>query len=179
METRAMPSQLVFSPESKRRGVASRIAGATLFFLLGAIAATALYPHVDENRCSEGNGLSDTAAQTSALGAILPRSGSPSPREGTQYTGGPIPQPTFSATQPVAAAGEAQALAHEGHPAAANGEKPDQTANRAAQKKYSHRRIGDGNHPYREQPSYWGAPGYWSPWGSGNQFDRNHQFVWR
>ena len=95
-------------------------------------------------------------------------------RERAEYTGGPIPEPTFAATQPVV--GAAEGLAHEGHPASAvNGEKPGQTGNTAVRKKeYSHRRRGNENQPY-----YWSAQGYGSPWGAGNQFDRRGQFVWR
>jgi hypothetical protein len=180
-----MPSKFVFSPEPRGRGIASGIAGATLFFvlgatlffLLGAIAATALYPHADANRRSESAGLSDRAVPASTFGAISPQSATLSPRERAEYTGGPIPEPTFAATQPV----PAEALAHEGHPASVvNGENPDQTGNTAVRKKeYSPRRTGNENQPYREQPSYWSAQGYGSPWGAGNQFDRRGQFVWR
>ena len=182
-----MPSEFVFSPEPRARGVVSGIAGATLFsvlgatlfFVLGAIAATTLYPHTDANRRSESAGVSDRAVPASTFGAISPQSATLSPRERAEYTGGPIPEPTFAATQPVV--GAAEALAHEGHPiSVVNGEKPDQTGNTAVRKKeYSHRRIGNENQPYREQPPYWSAQRYGSPWGAGNQFDRRGQFVWR
>jgi hypothetical protein len=179
-----MPSKFVFSPEPRGRGIAWRgipsgIAGATLFFVLGAIAATALYPHTDANRRSESAGVSDRAVPASTFGAISPQSATLSPRERAEYTGGPIPEPTFAAKEPVG--GAAEALAHEGHPVSAvNGEKPDQTENTAVRKKeYSRRRIGKENQPYREQPSYWTAQGYGSPWGAGNQFNRRGQFVWR
>lgn len=174
-----MPSQFFFSPEPRGRGIASRIAGASLFFVLGAVAATALYPHADANRRSESGSVSDRALPASTFGTISPQSVTLSPREEAEYTGGPIPQPTFAATQPLASATEA--AAHEGHAASAiNGEKPDQAGNKIVRKKeYRHRRIGNENQPYREQPSYWSAQGYWSPWGAGNQFDRRSKFVWR
>jgi hypothetical protein len=174
-----MPSQFVFSPEPRGRGIASRIASASLFFVLGAIAATALYPHADANRRFESGGVSDRAVPASTVNAISPQSATLSPREGAEYTGGPIPEPTFAAAQP--AVGAAEGLAHDVHPApTVDGEKMDHTANKAVRKKeYSHRRIGNDNRPYHEQPSYWTAQGYWSPWGAGNQFDRRSQFVWR
>ena len=168
-------SKFVFSPEPRRRGgIAGAtllfVLGATLFFVLGAIAATALYPHADANRRSESAGVSDRAVPASTFGAISPQSATLSPRERAEYTGGPIPEPTFAVTQPVV--GAAEGLAHEGHPASAvNGEKPVQTGNTAVRKKeYSHRRTGNENQPYRE---------YGSPSGVGNQFNRRSQFVWR
>ena len=165
-----MPSKFVFSPEPRGRGIASGIAGATLFFVFGAIAATALYPNANANRRSESAGVSEGAVPASTFGAISPQSATLSARERAEYTGGPIPEPTFAAKQPVV--GAAEGLAHEGHPASAvNGEKPDQTGNTAVRKKeYSHRRTGNENQPYRE---------YGSPWGAGNQFNRRSQFVWR
>ena len=169
-----MPSKFVFSPEPRGRGIASGIAGATLFFVFGAIAATALYPNADANRRSESAGVSERTVPASTFGAISPQSATLSPRERAEYTGGPIPEPTFAATRPVV--GAAAGLAH----SAVNGEKPDQTENTAVRKKeYSRRRIGKENQPYREQPSYWTAQGYGSPWGAGNQFNRRGQFVWR
>ena len=174
-----MPSQFVFSPEPRGPGIASRIASATLFFLLGAIAATALYPHADANRRSESAGVSDKAVPASTFGAISPQSATLAPREGAEYTGGPIPEPTFAATQP--GVGAAEGLAHDVHPApTVDSEKLYHTANKAVRKKeYSHRRIGNDNRQYREQASYWTAQGYWNSWGAGNQFDRRGQFVWR
>jgi hypothetical protein len=174
-----MLSQFVFSPKPKGRRITSRIASATLFFLLGAIAATALYPHVDANRRFESGGVSERALPASTFGAISPQSATLSPRGGAEYTGGPIPEPTFAVTQP--AVGAAEGLAHDVHPASTvDGKKNDQTANKAVRKKeYSHRRIGNDNRQYHEQPSYWTAQGYWNPGGAGNQFDRRGQFVWR
>ena len=134
-----MPSKFVFSPEPRGGGGIAgatlfSVLGATLFFVLGAIAATALYPNVDANRRSESAGVSERAVPASTFGAISPQSATLSPRERAEYTGGPIPEPTFAATQPVV--GAAEGLAHEGHPAsAANGEKPDQTGNMAVRKK--------------------------------------------
>jgi len=126
-----MQSRFVLSRKPERRGVASHLAGAILFFLLGAIAATALYPHADADRHSEDNSISDSrhvAALTPATDAISDRSSAFVSQDGADNTGGPIPKPTFAAPQPVvaAAAMEAQALIDEDHSAfAANVTGPD------------------------------------------------------
>jgi hypothetical protein len=179
------PTLLSRKPE--RRGVASHLTGAILFFLLGAIAATALYPHADADRHSEANSISDSrhvAALTPAHDAISDRSSAFASQDGAEYTGGPIPKPTFAARQPVVAAAaiEAQALTDEDHSAsAANVGRPDQTGNKAIRKKeYGHRRNETRNRPYREQPSYGAVQGYWNPWGWGNQFERPGRLAtWR
>jgi hypothetical protein len=146
-ETSAIQSRFVLSRKPKRRGVASHLAGAILFLLLGAIAATALYPHAGADRHSEDSSISDSrhvAALTPAPDAISDRSGAFASQDGAEYTGGPIPKPTFAAPQPVVATAaiEAQALTDEDHSAsAANVGRPDQTGNKAIRKKeYGHRR---------------------------------------
>jgi hypothetical protein len=187
VETSGMQSRFVLSRKPNRRGVASRLASAILFFLLGAITATALYPHADADRHSEDSSISDSrhvAALTPAPDAISDRSSAFASRDGAEYTGGPIPKPTFAAPQPVVAAAaiEAQALTDEGHSAsAANVGRPDQTGNKAIRKKeYGHRRNETQNRPYREQPSDGAVQRYWNPWGWGNQFERPGRLAtWR
>jgi hypothetical protein len=181
-----LQSRFVLSPKPKRRSIASHIAASILFFSSGAIAATALYPHADADRHSGDSGISDSrhmAAQTPAPDAISDRSKAFSSQDRAEYTGGPIPKPTFAMTQAVAAAAkEVQALTDGDHSApAANVGRPDQTGNKAIRKKeYGHRRNGTQNPPYREQPSYGAVRRYWNPWGWGNQFERPGQFaVWR
>jgi hypothetical protein len=178
------PTLLSRKPE--RRGVASHLTGAILFFLLGAIAATALYPHADADRHSEANSISDSrhvAALTPAHDAISDRSSAFASQDGAEYTGGPIPKPTFAAPQPVVAAAaiEAQALTDEDHSAsAASVGRPDQTGNKAIRKKYGHRRNETQSRPYREQPSDGAVQRYWNPWGWGNQFERPGRLAtWR
>ena len=185
-----MQPRLLLSPKPKRHGIASHVAGAISFFLLGAIAATALYPHADAyphtdaDRHSEDTSVSASrhvAVQTPAPAATSDQSKASSPQDAAEYTGGPIPKPTFGVTQPVAAK-EAQPLTDEGHSAsAANVERPDQTGNKAARKKeYGHRRNGTQNRPYREQASYGAVQTYGNPWGGGNQYGRPGQFAtWR
>jgi hypothetical protein len=187
METSAMQSRFVLSRKPKRRGVASHLAGAILFFLLGAIAATVLYPHADADRHSEDGSISDSrhvAALTPAPDAISDRSSAFASQDGAEYTGGPIPKPTFAAPQPVVATAaiEAKALTNEDHSAAAvNVGRPDQTGNKAIRKKeYGHRRNETRNRPNREQPSYGAVQRYWNPWGWGNQFERPGRLAaWR
>jgi hypothetical protein len=175
-----MQSRYVFSPKPEPRAIVPHVVGAILFFLLGAITATALYPNTD--RHSEGSNISVSRH----VAALAPEDGSNafSPHDRTEYTGGPIPKPTFSAAPPVAttATKETQALTDEDpSPSAANVERSDRTGNKAFHKKETaHRRSGTPNQPYREQPSYGAAQQYWAPWGWGNQFARQGQFAtWR
>jgi hypothetical protein len=182
-----MQSRFVLSRKPKGRGVASHLAGAILFFLLGAIAATALYPHADADRHSGDGSDWDSrhvVALTPAPDAISDRSRAFASQGGDEYTGGPIPKLAFAAPQPLVAAAaiEAQALTDEDHSAsAANVGRQDQTGNKAIRKKeYGHRRNETQNRPYREQPSYEAAQRYWNPWGSGNQFERPGRLAtWR
>jgi hypothetical protein len=182
-----MQSRFILSPKPKRRGIASHVAASILFFSLGAIAATGLYPHANADRHSEDSGISDSrhmAGQTPAPDAISDRSKAFAPQDRAEYTGGPIPKPTFEMTQPVvaAAAKEVQALTDEDHSAsAANVRNPSRTGNKGIRKKeYGHRRNGTQNPPYREQTSYGVVQRYGNPWGWGNQFERPGQFaMWR
>ena len=187
VETSAVQSRFVLSRKLEWRGVASHLAGAILFFLLGAIAATALYPHADADRHSEDSSISDSrhvAALTPATDAISDRSSGFASQDGAEYTGGPIPKPTFATPQPVvpAAAIEAHASTNEDHSAsAANAGRPDKTGNKAIRKtEYGHRRNETQNRPYREQPSDRAVQRYWNPWGWGNQFERPDRLAtWR
>jgi hypothetical protein len=45
-----MLSRFVLSPKPKEHSVGSYVVGAMFFFLLGAIVASAFYPHVDMDR---------------------------------------------------------------------------------------------------------------------------------
>jgi hypothetical protein len=156
--------------------------GAILFFLLGAIAATA-----EADRHSKDSSISDSrhvAALPPAPNAISDRSSAFASQDGAEYTGGPIPKPTFAAPQPVVAAAaiEAQALTDKDHSAsAANVGRPDQTGNKAIRKKeYGHRPNETQNRSYREQPSDGAVQRYWNPWGWGNQFERPGRLAtWR
>jgi hypothetical protein len=177
-----MESRYVFSPKPKRRAVLPHVAGAILFFLLGAITATALYPNAD--RHSEGSTTSESRHVPAQAVAAEYEPNAFSPHDPTEYTGGPIPKPTFAAPPPVVttAAQEAQAATDEDHsPSASNVGRSDQTGNKAVHKKETaHRRNGTPNQPYREQPSYGAVQQYWTPWGWGNQFARQGQFAtWR
>jgi hypothetical protein len=74
MEDTAMRPRAIVLPDSvlapKRRGLASRFAGAMVFFFVGAITATELYPQMVENRHFEGNRSSES--QQAAARATTP-----------------------------------------------------------------------------------------------------------
>jgi hypothetical protein len=86
-------------------------------------------------------------------------------RDSTEYTGGPIPEPTFT-TQAIA---DSLALPNDDHSSSAvNSEKPDHATYKPMRKQeYSHGRNATPNRRYREQPSYKAAARYWNPsdWG--------------
>jgi hypothetical protein len=176
-----MQSRYVFSPKPERRSIVPQVVGAILLFLLGAITATALYP--DADRHSEGGGISESR-HVAAL-ALTPEdeSNASSPHGRTEYTGGPIPKPTFTAAPPVVtpATKETQPSTDEDHlPSAANVGRSDQTETKPLHKKENAHRRRAPNQPYREQPSYGTAQQNWAPWGWGNQFARQGQFAtWR
>ena len=169
---RSVHSQFVLSPNREQRGVASRVVGATFFFLLGAIAASALYPRGDAD--SGGSDRRPLAGPTLAKAATDGLNAS-SARDSTEYTGGPIPEPAFT-TQAVDAVGEkeTQALLDDDHSSSAAKEgKPGHTANKPMRKQeYNHRRNAIQNRQYREQPSTEAARIYWNPWDWGNRFGR-------
>jgi hypothetical protein len=174
-----MQSRYVFSPKPERRAIVPHVVGAILFFLLGAITATALYPNAD--RHSEGSTISESRHVAAQALAPEDESNTFAPHDRTEYTGGPIPKPTAPPVVTTAAK-ETQALTDEDHsPSAANVGISDQTGNKAFHKKENaHRRNGTPNQPYREQPSYGAVQQYWTPWGWGNQFARQGQFAtWR
>jgi hypothetical protein len=179
-----MQSRYVFSPKPERRAITPHIVGAILFFLMGAITATALYPNAD--RHSVGGTVSESRHVAAQALAQEDESDAFSPHDRTEYeyTGGPIPKPTLAAAPPVAttAAKEIQALADESHsPSAANVGRSEPTGNKASHKKENaHRRSGTPSQPYREQPAYGAVQPYWAQWGWGNQFARQGQFAtWR
>ena len=162
-----MQSRFALSPNPEPRGAAPRVMVATFFFLSGAIASTALYPHADTDRGVSRNAPAPAKADSDELNAF-------SPRDSTEYTGGPIPEPTFT-TQAVAdvATKESLALPNDDHSSsAANSEKPDHTTNKLMRKQeYSHGRNATPNRRYREQPSYEAARRYWNP-GDWGRFER-------
>ena len=163
-----MQSRFVLSPNPEPRGVAPHLMVATFFFLLGAIASGALYPRVDTDR---GVSNAPAAAEANSDG-----SSAFSPRDSTEYIGGPIPQTTFTTQAvPAVATKETEALPDDGHSSsAANSQKPDRTANKLLRKhEYSHGRNATPNRRYREQPPYDAAQRYWNPWDSGNRFERS------
>jgi len=177
-----MQSRYVFSPNPERRAIVPHVVGAILFFLLGAISATALHPNAD--RHSEGSNISISRHVAAQALAPEDESNAFSPRDRTEYTGGPIPKPTFAAAPPVVttATKDTQAPTDEDHsPSAVNVGRSDQTGNKPFHKRENaHRRNGAPNQPYREQPSYGAVQQYWTPWGWGNQFARQGQFAaWR
>jgi hypothetical protein len=162
-----MQSRFVLSPNPEPRGVAPHVVVAAFFFLLGAIASSALYPHVDTDRGVSRNAPAPAKADSNELNAF-------SQRESTQYTGGPIPGPTFT-TQAVADVATKESLAlpnDDRSSSAANSEKTDHTTNKLVRKQeYSRGRNETPNRRYREQPSYEAAARYWNPWDWG-RFER-------
>jgi hypothetical protein len=167
-----MRSQFVLSPNREQRGLASRVVGAMFFFLLGAIAASALYPRGDAD--SGGSDARPLAGPTLAKAATDGLNAS-SARDSTKYTGGPIPEPAFT-TQAAAAVDEkeTQALLDDDHSSSvAKGGKPGHTANMPMHKQqYNHRRNVIQNRQYREQPSTEAALIYWNPWDWRNRSER-------
>jgi hypothetical protein len=170
---------------SKQRGLlASRFAGATVFFLVGAITATELYPQTVVDRHSEDNSTFErTAARSATPDVIADQSLS------AEKIGGPIPPVTFPA-QPAPAAKAAQSPADKAAFVAAEKPRRRIAANFARTKRSSPRRNGSA---YQQKPSYW-APGRgWLPSGGpqfgfdsgpsqshGTQFDRRGEFAkWR
>jgi hypothetical protein len=167
-----MHSRFVFSPTPGQRGMSWRVMGALFFFFLGAIAASALYPRADtDNRGSDARPVASPTLATAATDGLNAFSA----RDSAEYTGGPIPEPTFT-TQAVVPVGakETQALLGDNHSSsAANGEEPDHTANKPVRKQeYYHRRTATQHRQYREQPSNEAARRYWNPWDWGNRFER-------
>ena len=164
-----MQSRFVLFPNPKPRSVAPRVvvAVAAFFFLSGAITSSALYPHVYTDPGLSRNAPAPAKADSHELSAL-------SPRDSTEYAGGPIPEPTFTA-QTVAdvATKESLALPNDDHSSsAANSEKPDRTTNKLMRKQeYSHGRNATPNRQFREQPSYEAARRYWNPWDWG-RFER-------
>jgi hypothetical protein len=165
-----MHSRFVLSPNPEQPGVALRVMGAMFFFLLGAIAASALYSRGD----SGGSDARPVGGPTLAGAATDDGLNAFSVRDSREYTGGPIPEPTFT-TQAVAAVGanETQALLDDDHSSsAASGEKQDHTANKPMRKREYNRRNATQHRQYREQSSNETARRYWNPWDWGNRFER-------
>jgi hypothetical protein len=162
-----MQSRFVLSPNPEPRGVAPRVVVATFFFLSGAIASSALYPHANTDGGMSRNAPAPVKAGSDELNAF-------SPRDSTEYTGGPIPEPAFT-TQAVADVATKESLAlpnDDRSSSAANSEKTDHTTNKLVRKQeYSRGRNATPNRRYREQPSYEAAARYRNPWDWG-RFER-------
>jgi hypothetical protein len=180
---------LVLAP--KRRGLASRFAGATVFFFVGAITATELYPQMVENRRFEGNRSwesQQTAARSTTPDVFSDRT-AVFLHDSALNTGGPIPPVTFTPAQPAPAAKDAQSTADEAASVAAEKPRRRVEAKVARTKASSPRRYGT----YQQEQSYWATGRGWSPPGGpqfgfnfgprqsqATQFDRRGQFaMWR
>jgi hypothetical protein len=151
----------------KQRGLASRFARATVFFLVGAISATELYPQMVVGRHAEDNRTFERTAARSATPDVTWDQTAAFLRDSAENTGGPIPPVSFAA-QPAPAA----------------------KAKFARTKRSSPRRNGSA---YQQEPSYWvtgrgsfasGGPQFGSDFGPrqshGTQFDRRGPFaMWR
>jgi hypothetical protein len=176
----------------KRRGFASRFAGATVFFFVGAITAAELYPQMVENRHFEGNRSSES--QQAAARATTPDVFSDRTavflHDSVLNTGGPIPPVTFAPAQPAPAAKDAQSTADAAASVAAEKPRRRVEAKFARTKGSSPRRYGS---TYQQEQSYWATGRGWSPSGGpqfgfnfgprqsqATQFDRRGQFaMWR
>jgi hypothetical protein len=173
----------------KQRGLASRFARATVFFLVGAISATELYPQMVVGRHAEDNRTFERTAARSATPDVTWDQTAAFLRDSAENTGGPIPPVSFAA-QPAPAAKEAQSPADEAASVAAEKSRRRVEAKFARTKRSSPRRNGSA---YQQEPSYWvtgrgsfasGGPQFGSDFGPrqshGTQFDRRGPFaMWR
>jgi hypothetical protein len=190
------PRAMVF-PESvlgpKQRGLASRLAVAITFFLVGAITATELYPQMVVDRHSEDNRTWDSQRTAVRSPDVISDRTAVFPQDSALNTGGPIPPVTFAPAQPTPAVKEAQSPADEA--ASVPAEKPPRRieARSARTKATSSRRNGS---TYQKEPSYGAAGTGWFPFGGAptgfdfgprqsqsrgiTQLDRRGQFAtWR
>jgi hypothetical protein len=177
----------------KRSGLASRFAGAILFFLVGAITATELYPQMVVDRHSDDNRTWDSERTAARSPDVLSDRTAVFPQDDALNTGGPIPPVTFAPAQPTPAVKEAQSPADEAASAAV--EKPPRRieARSARTKASSSRRNGS---TYQKEPSYGATGTGWFSFGGAQtgfdfgprqsqsrgttQLDRRGQFAtWR
>ena len=173
----------------KQRRLASRFAGATVFFLFGAITATELYPQTVVDRHSDDNSTFERTAARSVTPDVISDQTAAFLRDSAENIGGPIPPVTFAA-QPAPAAKEAQAPADKAASVAAEKPRRRVEAKFARTKGSSPRRNGSA---YQQEQSYWTAGRGWLPSGGpqfgfdsgpsqshGTQFDRRGEFAkWR
>lgn len=178
------------------RGLASRVASAIVFFLVGAIVARELYPQMVVHHDLE-YGVSDSApisARSPVSETVSYRAGVLPSRDNTERTGGPIPPVPFEqAPQQIVKTRVATDESRSDFSVAP--EKSRRTENKSARMKHSSRRS-NGNRtdqPYREQSTYWATTTGWTPWAGsqsgfgfaprqdrGSQGDRRGQFaMWR
>jgi hypothetical protein len=197
MKDTAMRPRAMVLPDSvlapKQRGLASRFAGAIIFFLVGAITATELYPQMVVDRHSDDNRTWDSERTAARSPDMLSDRTAVFPQDDALNTSGPIPPVTFSPAQPTPAVKEAQSPADEAASVAA--EKPPRRieARSARTKASSSRRNGS---TYQKEPSYGAAGTGWFPFGGAQtgfdfaprqsqsrgttQLDRRGQFAtWR
>jgi hypothetical protein len=188
-----MQSRFSFSSDQgrvpKQHGVASRVAGAIVFFCFGAIAATELYPEIGAH---SDPGSGQAAALSPVRDTTSDRVGAFPLRDSVERNGGPIPPVPFGAGQPQIIVGTEVAADEARSASPGSVEKPRRTENRAARIKHSSHR-GNSNspdQPNREQSTYWATTTGANLWGSsqggfgfgprqdhGTQFDRRGQFT--
>jgi hypothetical protein len=92
----------------RERGFGSRVAGAIVFFVNGAIVTTELYPQITADRHAEYNMSSNSGLATSPIPASEIISNH-TQKDVAEYIGGPIPQVTFLPTQPPPVAKDTEA----------------------------------------------------------------------
>jgi hypothetical protein len=148
----------------KQLGLASQFARAIVFFLIGAITATELYPQMVVDRHSEDNRTVDSerTAVRSATPDVSSDRTAVFPQDDPLNSGGPIPPVTFAPAQPTPAVKEAQSPADEAASAAV--EKPPRRieARSVRTKASSSRRSGSTN---QKEPSHGAAGTGWFPFG--------------
>jgi len=182
-----MRSRFVLSSDqgflaSKQSGLLSRTAGALVFCLVGAVAATQFYPQMFADRHAELLSATDagrTLAATTNADATLDRGSRAaafSPRDEAQYTAGPIPGFTSLPTSIEPAAAKEGTIASDEDKSAAPkaAEKPHRTKYRST-REYSYNRHSNTKaqeRRYRQPPSTWVAGNSWNSWG-GNSWGGN------
>ena len=187
-----MQSRFVFSPDPgrapKQHGIASRVAGAIVFFFFGAIAATELYPQIGAHTDS---GSGPAAALSPVSNTTSDRVGTSSLRDSAERTGGPIPPVPFGEEQPQTIVETKVAdTARSASPGSVG--KARLTENKSARIKHNSRRSNGTapDQPNREQSTYWATTTGANAWGGwqggfgfgprqdhGTQFDRHGQFT--
>jgi len=163
-----MRSRFVFVPDHhfapKLGGLLYRVAGAIVFFLAGAVAATELYPQVIADRPSENRQASSSGQ------AAAPRPNSLSDTKGASlpaaYIGGPIPEPTFAPIQLSTENKAAQAPGDEVSSARDSAVRKSRAAKIKSARGESHRHnVNAYYRAHREELPSGAAGGSWNVWG--------------